>query len=114
MAGSYKARLLRMSHPGMINWINLIALFLLTSFSLTFALANESKVRLFFLGFSSRELPLYMPMFVAFFVGFLGGLMALSFSRRKHKREIAYLRVENDRLTREVENRRNIPLQDDV
>jgi len=43
-----------------------------------------------------------------------GGLLALSFSRRKHKKEIKYLRKENALLNQEVENLRNIPLQDDL
>jgi len=47
-------------------------------------------------------------------LGFSGGMLSLSFSRRKHKQEISQLREENDLLHQEVENLRNIPLQDDV
>ena len=102
------------SQLGVINWINVIVLLLLTSFALTFAVANEGLIQLSFLGFVSQEIPLYVPIFLAFLLGFAGGVLSLSFSRRKHKREIIQLRQDNTRLAKEVENLRNIPLQDDV
>jgi len=97
-----------------INWINVLLVIVLTSFSTMFAMANLSPIQLHFLGVSSAHVPIYMPVFVAFILGFSGGLLALSFSRRKHKQEIVWLKNEHDRLQREVDNLRNIPLQDDV
>ncbi len=66
------------------------------------------------MGLSTDQGPLYLPLYIAFVLGFFGGALALSFSRRKHKREIEQLRKENSLLTQEVENLRNIPLQDDL
>lgn len=109
-----RAHALRLSQPGSINWINAVVLVVLIAFSITFATANEDEVRLAFLGLVSHAMPLYVPIFLAFLTGFLGGVIALSFSRRKHKREISLLSMENERLSKEVENLRNIPLQDDV
>jgi len=80
----------------------------------SFSLANLTPVSLQLLGVSSQPVPLYVPIFVAFLLGFSGGMLSLSFSRRKHKQEIEALRKDNDLLQREVENLRNIPLQDDV
>ena len=97
-----------------MNWINVLVVLVLTTFATMFALSNLEKVPLGFPGTSVSMVPLFLPIFIAFFVGFMGGMLALSFSRRKHKEEISALRRENRLLQREVENLRNIPLQDDV
>lgn len=97
-----------------MNWINVLVVLVLTSFATIFALSNIDTVQVGIAGLISRPLPLYIPIFVAFLLGFVGGMLSLSFSRRKHKQEISDLRKENDTLTQEVENLRNIPLQDDV
>ena len=97
-----------------MNWINILVVLALTFFTTMFALSNMSPVQLGFSGMSSAPVPLYIPVFTAFILGFLGGMLALSFSRRKHKQEIEHLRQENKRLQQEVDNLRNIPLQDDV
>jgi len=96
------------------NWINVLVVLVLTSFATMFALANLTPVQLHFLGVVSRPIPVYIPVFVAFLLGFSGGILAMTFSRRKHKQEIIWLRQEHQRLQREVDNLRNIPLQDDV
>ncbi|PIP01576.1 MAG: DUF1049 domain-containing protein [Zetaproteobacteria bacterium CG12_big_fil_rev_8_21_14_0_65_54_13] len=97
-----------------VNWINVLVVLVLTSFATMFALANLSEVQLHFLGVISRPVPVYIPIFIAFLLGFSGGILAMAFSRRKHKQEIVWLRAEHERLQREVDNLRNIPLQDDV
>ena len=97
-----------------MNWINVLVVLVLTSFATIFALSNIDTVQVGIAGLISRPLPLYIPIFIAFLLGFIGGMLSLSFSRRKHKQEISDLRKENDTLTQEVENLRNIPLQDDV
>jgi len=97
-----------------VNWINILLVIVLTSFATMFAMANLLPVQVHFLGVSSASVPIYIPVFIAFMLGFVGGVLALSFSRRKHKQEIIWLKVEHERLQREVDNLRNIPLQDDV
>jgi len=97
-----------------MNWINVLVILILTSFATIFALSNTDTVQIGVAGLASRPIPLYVPVFVAFLLGFVGGVLSLSFSRRKHKQEISDLRSENQMLTKEVENLRNIPLQDDV
>lgn len=97
-----------------MNWINVLVVLVLTSFATIFALSNIDTVQVGIAGLISRPLPLYIPIFIAFLLGFIGGMLSLSFSRRKHKQEISDLRKENDTLAQEVENLRNIPLQDDV
>jgi len=97
-----------------MNWINILVVLILTSFATMFALSNIDPVQIGIAGLTSEPLPLYIPIFVAFLLGFLGGMASLSFSRRKHKQEISELRKENELLNQEVENLRNIPLQDDV
>jgi len=97
-----------------VNWINVLLVIVLTSFATMFAMANLLPVRVHFLGISSADIPIYVPVFISFFLGFSGGVLALSFSRRKHKQEIAWLKTEHERLQQEVDNLRNIPLQDDV
>jgi len=97
-----------------MNWINISVSIGLALFAVTFALENMMPVHLSFLGFKSEEVPLFLPVVITFLLGFSGGLLALSFSRRKHKKEINYLRKENTLLHQEVENLRNIPLQDDL
>jgi len=97
-----------------MNWLNVSISVGLAVFATTFALANTMPVHLSFLGFTSDEAPLFVPIVTAFILGFAGGLLALSFSRRKHKKEIKHLRKENALLHEEVENLRNIPLQDDL
>ena len=98
----------------MLNWINVLVVIVLTSFATMFAMGNQVQVQVHFLGVSSIPMPLYIPFFLAFIFGFFGGVLALSFSRRKHKQEILWLRTEHEHLQKEVENLRNIPLQDDV
>ena len=97
-----------------MNWINVLVILVLTSFATIFALSNVDMVHVGIAGLISHPIPLYVPIFVAFILGFIGGMLTLSFSRRKHKQEISTLRRENELLTQEVENLRNIPLQDDV
>jgi len=97
-----------------LNWINILVVLVLTSFATMFALSNMDMVRIGIAGLISDSLPLYVPIFIAFLLGFLGGMLSLSFSRRKHKQEISDLQKENEMLNQEVENLRNIPLQDDV
>ena len=97
-----------------MNWINVLVILVLTSFATIFALSNVDPVQVGIAGLISRPVPLYVPIFVAFFLGVIGGMLSLSFSRSKHKREISDLRKENETLTQEVENLRNIPLQDDL
>jgi uncharacterized integral membrane protein len=97
-----------------VNWINVLVVVVLTSFATMFALANVTEVRIHFLGVSSASVPVFIPVFTAFLLGFCGGVLSLSFSRRKHKQEISWLRKEHMDLQREVDNLRNIPLQDDV
>jgi len=103
-----------LSELSSVNWINVLLVIVLTSFATMFAMANMLPVRIHFLGVSSADIPIYIPVFISFFLGFVGGVLALSFSRRKHKQEIAWLKAEHARLQREVDNLRNIPLQDDV
>jgi len=99
---------------GRKHWLNIVIMALLTAFFIAFALSNLSPSEVSLLGVHSRPLPLYIPVFIAFLLGFSAGMLSLSFSRCKHKREIAQLREENNLLHQEVENLRNIPLQDDV
>ncbi|MDQ6967715.1 MAG: LapA family protein [Mariprofundaceae bacterium] len=99
---------------GRKHWLNIAVMALLTAFFITFALSNLALVNVALLGLKSQEIPFYMPVFIAFILGFSGGMLSLSFSRRKHKQEISQLRKENNVLHQEVENLRNIPLQDDV
>ena len=84
-----------------INWINVLLVIVLTSFATMFALANLTPVHIQFLGVSSASTPVFIPVFLAFMLGFFGGVLSLSFSRRKHKLEINRLRDENGRLQRE-------------
>jgi len=96
------------------HWLNIAIMALLTAFFITFALSNLVLVDVALLGVKSQPIPFYIPVFIAFLLGFSGGMLSLSFSRRKHKEEISQLREENNILHQEVENLRNIPLQDDV
>ncbi len=97
-----------------MNWLNVSVSIGLALFAVIFALANTMPVHLSFLGLTTDEAPLFVPIVAAFLFGFAGGVLALSFSRRKHKKEIKHLRKENELLHKEVENLRNIPLQDDL
>ena len=97
-----------------MNWINVLVILVLTSFATIFALSNIDTVQVGIAGLVSHPVPLYVPIFITFILGFAGGMLTLSFSRRKHKEEISTLRRENEMLNQEVENLRNIPLQDDV
>ncbi len=97
-----------------MNWINAISVVLLTTLATMFAAVNDTKISVGFAGFTSGKIPLYVPIFIAFLLGFLGGMLALSFSRRKHKAEINRLRQENTLLQKEVNNLRNLPLQDET
>jgi len=97
-----------------MHWLNISVSIGFTLFAISFALANTMLVHISFLGALTDDIPLFVPIFVTFIVGFIGGVLALSFSRRKHKREIKHLRKENILLHQEVDNLRNIPLQDDL
>ncbi|MDQ6960532.1 MAG: LapA family protein [Mariprofundaceae bacterium] len=97
-----------------MNWINALSVILLTTLATMFAAVNDGKISIHFAGYSSGNVPVYVPIFIAFLLGFLGGMLSLSFSRRKHKLEINRLRKENDLLQTEVNNLRNLPLQDET
>ncbi|MDQ6987616.1 MAG: LapA family protein [Mariprofundaceae bacterium] len=97
-----------------MNWINALLVVILTTLATMFAAANESHVAIGFANLISGEVPLYVPIFISFLLGFIGGMLSLSFSRRKHKIEIERLRQENTLLQTEVNNLRNLPLQDET
>lgn len=97
-----------------MNWINALLVVIMTTLATMFAAANEAKVMIGFANLTSGAVPLYLPIFTAFLVGFAGGMLSLSFSRRKHKMEIEHLRQENSLLQTEVNNLRNLPLQDET
>ena len=96
------------------HWLNIAIIVLLTTFFIAFALSNLLLVDVTFLGVTSQPIPFYIPIFIAFLLGFSGGMLSLSFSLRKHKKEISHFLDENKILHKEVENRRNIPFQDGV
>jgi len=98
----------------MMNWVNAVIVALLTAVATIFAMANAGEVTISFTGLGSGQSPLYVPVFVAFVLGYVGGVLSLAFSRNKHKKRIAELESENHRLGSEVENLRNIPLQDEL
>ncbi|MDQ6964557.1 MAG: LapA family protein [Mariprofundales bacterium] len=98
----------------MINWVNAVVVALLTAVATIFAMANSGDVSIAFTGIGSGRIPLYVPVFVAFVLGYVGGVLSLAFSRNKHKRRIAELERENSSLSGEVDNLRNIPLQDEL
>ena len=97
-----------------MNWINALLVVVLTTLATMFAAANETRVSVGFVSLHSGEIPLYVPIFIAFLLGFGGGMLSLSFSRRKHKIEIDRLRRDNELLQTEVNNLRNLPLQDET
>jgi len=97
-----------------LHWLNIGVSIGLALFITTFALTNTMPVSLSFLGLTTDTMPLFAPVIIVFMIGFSGGVLALSFSRRKHKLEIKHLRKESALLRQEVENLRNIPLQDDL
>ena len=97
-----------------MNWINALSVVLLTTLATMFAAVNNSRISIHFASYSSGNVPVYVPIFIVFLLGFLGGMLSLSFSRRKHKLEINCLRKENDLLQTEVNNLRNLPLQDET
>ena len=97
-----------------MHWLNITIVFTLTLFGISFAMSNLTSVTVSMLGLSTHQVPLFIPIFIAFFIGFSGGVLSLFFSRRKHKKEIERLHKENELLLQEVENLRNIPLQDDL
>jgi len=97
-----------------MNWINALLVVILTTLATMFAAANETQVTVGFANLISGKIPLYVPIFITFLLGFGGGILSLSFSRRKHKIEINRLRRENTLLQTEVNNLRNLPLQDET
>jgi len=99
---------------GSLHWLNIVIVIMLTMFGIAFATSNLGVVHVSFLHLSTFDAPLYLPIFMAFFMGVVGGILSLFFSRQKHKKEIERLQKENSLLKQEVENLRNIPLQDDV
>lgn len=97
-----------------MNWINVVVVLLLTILATEFALSNLENVHVAFGSMRSGTVPLFLPVFIAFLLGFLGGMLSLAFSRRKHKQEIRRLRQENAILQKEIDNLRNLPLQDET
>lgn len=97
-----------------MNWINILVVLLFTSLATLFAISNTTPVRIYFMDLASGNMPLFVPIFVTFLLGFLGGMLSLFFSGRKHKLEIRRLREENSILQKEVNNLRNLPLQDEA
>ncbi|RMH50187.1 MAG: LapA family protein [Zetaproteobacteria bacterium] len=97
-----------------MNWINALVVALFSAVATIFALANSGEVAIAFTGIGVGHSPLYVPVFAAFVLGYVGGVLSLAFSRRKHKRRILELEAENRQLHSEVENLRNIPLQEEL
>ena len=97
-----------------IHGLNIVVITLLLVFGVSFATSNMKQVQVSILNMVSEPMPLYLPILIAFFMGVVGGMLSLFFSRRKAKRTIEQLKQDNALLHQEVENLRNIPLQDDV
>lgn len=97
-----------------MNWINVLVVLVLTTLATMFALSNSDPVQLRFGSWPTQGIPLFVPIFAAFLLGFVGGMLSLYFSRRKHKRAIRQLQQDNRQLQQELDNLRNLPLQDDT
>jgi len=93
-------------------WLNTLGAVIITIIATVFVISNQHLVYVAFAAHTSSYIPLYWPLCLAFLTGFLGGLLAMSFSRRKHKKTIVFFQKENARLQEEVNNLRNLPLQD--
>ncbi|MDQ6961902.1 MAG: LapA family protein [Mariprofundaceae bacterium] len=95
-----------------VYWLNTLGAIIVTVVATVFVISNKHLVYVAFANHTSSYMPLYWPLCCAFLSGFLGGLLAMSFSRSKHKKTITFFRQENERLKKEVNNLRNLPLQD--
>jgi len=95
-----------------INWINLAVVLVVAAAAVKFASDNAASIPFSVFGVQGKA-PVYLLVFAAFLLGFAGGVLAMNFSRRKHKQEIAKLRRENASLREEVQRLRNLPLQDE-
>ena len=96
-----------------MNWRNALVVVIVAALAARFAADNAAPILLRLFGADLRT-PLYVPVLLAFLMGFAGGVIAMNFPRRKHKREIARLREENARMRTELDNLRNLPLEDDL
>lgn len=95
-----------------IRWIFWVVMLL---FMIYFAMQNtEEMVRVNFFVWRTQELPLWMVMFLSFAVGILVWLIASIFKIVKLQNEVRLLNKENNVLRKEVDELRNIPLEEDM
>lgn len=95
-----------------IRWIFWVVMLLIMIY---FAMQNtEEMVKVNFFAWRTQELPLWMVMFLSFAVGILVWLIASIFKIIKLQNAVRLLNKENNALRKEVDELRNIPLEEDL
>lgn len=99
----------------MLKWFNLLVVGLFVVLSAVFAVDNQQKILVSLpWKLNPSKVRIYALVFISFFSGLLlgGGMVWLNSLR--HRREAARLIRQNRELEAEVNNLRNLPLDNDL
>jgi len=98
-----------------IAWLFWILVFaVLVLFAATLALENKDWIEISYYFFAPIKVPLFALLVVPFFIGLLVGMLIMSLSVFKHKRQCSIEKRKLVKVEREVENLRALPLKDEV
>ncbi|MDX2476726.1 MAG: lipopolysaccharide assembly protein LapA domain-containing protein [Gammaproteobacteria bacterium] len=84
------------------------------AFGLTFSLKNPQLVEINYYPDVVISTPLVVVLLVTLLLGVLIGLLAMSLSQLRRRRELSRARKEVLKLTEEVQNLRALPIKDSV
>jgi lipopolysaccharide assembly protein A len=99
----------------MSGLLNIILIFILTSFAVLFALSNQNQVDVSFPGgLVVTDVPLFVLTFVPMFFGFFLGVISAWFKKLKYKKSMEVMQSKNSELAEELTNLRNLPLDNDT
>ena len=83
-------------------------------FAFTLNLSNPETINLkYYFGFSG-DFPLFIVLMAPFFIGMVLGVLIMSLSVFKNKRQVGVAKKALSKVEKEVQNLRAMPIKDDV
>jgi uncharacterized integral membrane protein len=93
-------------------FLYLLVFALLVAFGLTFSIKNSQLIELSYYPDIVVSAPLVVVLLVTLLLGVLIGVMVMSVSRFSRHRELKRTQKENQKLSEEIENLRNLPIKE--
>jgi len=92
----------------------IIIFLVFAAFAFTLNLSNPETIPVKYYFGISMDLPLFIVLMAPFFIGMVLGVLVMSLSVIKNKRQVGVAKKELSKVEKEVQNLRAMPIKDDV